>query len=150
MQYVIAAALSNARCVAVVQEFSGKRSPAPRADEPSHEWKELNIAHLQSLENQRCTCVRCPDCSGNSQSHVSQDSRIAIRIADAADIEACPTCLESGIVKTCARCEEIDYILKSDALVLEGRVKLFPEPEKDVRRHAGDDLEHTGLHKTRS
>jgi hypothetical protein len=42
-----------------------------------------------------------------------------MRVVDATDLEACPTCQESGIIEVCARCQAIDYILKYDDLILE-------------------------------
>jgi len=77
------------------------------------------MTKLQTLENQPCTCVACPDCSCSSQSHVAQSGKIAKPIGGSADIDACPTCLESGIVKTCPRCEAINCILDKDHLALE-------------------------------
>lgn len=77
------------------------------------------MTYLQTLINQRCACVPCPDCFGSGQAHIDRDGRIAQRVADAADVEACKTCHESGFVTTCSRCLAIDYILKHDDQILE-------------------------------
>jgi len=77
------------------------------------------MTHLHELENQRCTCLPCPDCFGSGRTHIDRNGQIAMRIADATDIEPCPTCYESGIAKVCARCQAINYVLKYEGRILE-------------------------------
>jgi hypothetical protein len=77
------------------------------------------MTHLQAIIKLPCVCVRCHDCFGSGQAHVDRTARIAVSISEAADLEGCNSCHESGFIKTCARCLAIDHVLKNEGQILE-------------------------------
>lgn len=62
----------------------------------------MPLSELNALYLKPCTCTLCKFCFGTP--------KISVRV------DACKKCFESGVIRVCARCQQIDALLNREPM----------------------------------